>query len=68
MDRKKYIEYPNKFDKKEYDKKYKKEHYVRFSASVKPELKKRVDDYCERMGISKTEFISRAIEMFEGKE
>ncbi|MBD5141093.1 MAG: CopG family transcriptional regulator [Ruminococcus sp.] len=65
---KKYIEYPNKFDKKEYDKNYRKEHYVRFSASVKPELKKRVDDYCKKEKISKTEFIRRAIDMFENNE
>ena len=65
---KKFIEYPNKIDRKEYDKKYKKEHYVRFSASVKPELKKRVDDYCKKENISKTEFIRRAIDMFENNE
>lgn len=65
---KKYIEYPNKFDRKEYDKNYKKEHYARFSANLKPELKKRVDDYCKKEGISKTEFIRRAIDMFENNE
>lgn len=65
---KKFIEYPNKIDRKEYEKNYKKEHYVRFSASVKPELKKRVDDYCKKENISKTEFIRRAIDMFENNE
>lgn len=65
---KKYIEYPNKFDKKEYDKKYKKEHYARFVADLQPELKKRVDDYCKKENISKTEFVRRAIEMFENNE
>lgn len=64
---KKYIEYPNKFDKKEYDKQYKKEHYARFVADLQPELKKRVDDYCEKANISKPEFIRRAIDMFENK-
>ena len=64
---KKYIEYPNKFDKKEYDKEYRKEHYLRFSASVKPELKERIDKYCKKEGISKPEFLSRAIDMFENK-
>lgn len=62
---KKYIEYPNRFNKKEYDKKYKKEHYARFVADLPPELKKRVDDYCRETNISKTEFIRRAIDMFE---
>ena len=68
LDRKKYIEYPKKFNKNEYNAQYQKEHYVRFSASVKPELKKRVDDYCKKEGISKTEFIRRAIDMFENNE
>lgn len=62
---KKYIEYPNKFNKKEYDKKYKKEHYARLVADLSPELKKRVDDYCRDNKISKAEFIRRAIDMFE---
>ena len=62
---KKYIEYPNKFDRKEYEKNYKKEHYARFSADLKPEEKKRVDEYCKRKGISKADFIRRALEMFE---
>lgn len=62
---KKFIEFPNKFDKKEYDKNYRKEHYVRFSASVKPELKERIDEYCKNENISKTEFLKRAITMFE---
>ncbi|MCM1024445.1 MAG: ribbon-helix-helix protein, CopG family [Prevotella sp.] len=65
MDRKKYIEYPNKIDRKEYEKNYKKEHYARFVADLKPEEKKRVDDYCQKEGISKTEFIRRAVEMLE---
>ncbi len=68
MDRKKYIEYPKKFNKSEYNAQYQKEHYVRFSASVKPELKKRVDDYCKKEKISKTEFIRRAIDMFENEK
>lgn len=68
MDRKKYIEYPNKFNRNEYNATYKKEHYARFVADLQPELKKRVDDYCKKEGISKTEFIRRAIDMFENNE
>ena len=63
----KYIESPPKFNKSEYNTKYQKEHYARFSANLKPELKKRVDDYCKKENISKTEFICRAIDMFENK-
>ncbi len=64
---KKYLEYPNKMDRKHYEKKYKKEHYARFSADLKPEEKKRVDDYCTKEGISKADFIRRALEMFENR-
>lgn len=64
----KYIERPAKFDKSKYNTKYQKEHYARFVADLQPELKQRVDDYCKRAGISKTEFIRRAIEMFENNE
>lgn len=62
---KKYIEYPNKIDRKEYEKNYKKEHYARFSADLKPEEKQRVDDYCKDEGISKAEFIRRALDILE---
>lgn len=62
---KKYIERPSKFNRSEYNKKYQKEHYARFAANLPPELKKRVDDYCRETNISKTEFIRRAIDMFE---
>lgn len=67
MDRK-YIEYPNKFNKSEYNTKYQKEHYARFVADLKPEEKQRVDDYCKKEGISKSEFIRRALEMFEKRQ
>ncbi|MDE7278186.1 MAG: ribbon-helix-helix domain-containing protein, partial [Oscillospiraceae bacterium] len=45
-----------------------KEHYARFVADLKPEEKKRVDDYCKKEGISKSEFIRRALEMFEERQ
>ena len=67
LDRKKYIEYPNKFDKKEYNQKYKKEHYARFVADLRPEEKQRVDNYCKKEGISKSDFIRRALDMLENQ-
>lgn len=67
LDRKKYIEYPKNFDRNEYNKKYQKEHYARFVADLKPELKERIDEYCKNEKISKTEFLRRAIDMFENK-
>lgn len=65
---KKYIEYPNKMERKEYEKKYKKEHYVRFSADLKPEEKQHVDDYCKKEGISKSDFIRRALEILDKQQ
>lgn len=64
----KYMERPPKFNKSKYNTKYQKEHYARFSANLKPEEKKRVDDYCRIENISKSEFIRRALEMFEDKK
>ncbi|MDE5576915.1 MAG: ribbon-helix-helix domain-containing protein [Oscillospiraceae bacterium] len=64
---KKYIERPKAFDKKEYDKEYKKKHYKQFTVAVTPEFKERIDNYCKRAGISKYEFLKQAIEMFEEK-
>ena len=64
----KYMERPPKFNKSKYNTKYQKEHYARFSANLKPEEKKRVDDYCKKEGISKSEFIRRALEMFEKQQ
>lgn len=64
---KKYIERPKKFDKKKYNSAYSKEHYSRFAADIKPEIKDRIDNYCKETGISKAEFLRRAIDMFENK-
>lgn len=57
----KFIERPEKFDKA----KYNKEHYKNFCAQIQPDLMDRVNDYCKDMGISKPEFIRRAIEALE---
>ena len=65
---KKYIERPPRnFDKKEYDKEYKKQHYKQFTVAISPELKERIDRYCKRVGMSKSEFLKQAVEMFEEK-
>ena len=62
---KKYIERPKKFDKKEYDKNFQKEHYVNFGSKINPELKQRIDEYCLNAGISKSEFLRKAIDLLE---
>ncbi len=64
---KEYIERPKEFDKKSYDKTYRKENYKYFSTVIKPEIKDRIDNYCKEAGISKAEFLRRAIDMFENK-
>ena len=64
----KYMERPPKFNKSKYNTKYQKEHYARFSANLKPEEKQRVDEYCKKEGISKADFIRRALEMFEKQQ
>lgn len=59
----KFIERPKKFDKVAYNK----EHYASFNLKIAPELKNRIDNYCADMGISKPEFLKRAIEMLESQ-
>lgn len=68
MDRKKYIEYPKKFNRNEYNTKYQKDHYAHFSTVIKPDIKERIDNYCTDKNISKSEFLRRAIDMFENEE
>lgn len=55
---KNYIERPEKFDKAAYNK----EKYARFCFNIKPELKQEIDEYCADLGISKPEFLRRALE------
>lgn len=62
---KKYIERPPAFDRREYTKNYTKEHYRDFSTKIQPELRRRIDDYCTGLGISKAEFLKRAIDKLE---
>ncbi len=59
----KYIERPKKFDKIAYNK----DNYVCLSLRVKPELKQEIDEYCTDLGISKPEFLRRAIEALKNQ-
>lgn len=58
-----FIERPKKFNQQEYDK----IHFVQFNIKIKSELKNRIDNYCADNGISKSEFLKRAIEMLESQ-
>jgi len=55
------MEHPKQFNRYEYAK----QHYKQFKTDVKPEIKDRIDNYCKETGISKAEFLRRAIDMFE---
>lgn len=37
-------------------------HYKQFAAKIKPELMEKIDAYISREGISKPDFLSRALE------
>lgn len=57
------IERPKKFDKAVYNK----ENYARFCYNIKPELKQEIDNYCADLGISKPEFLRRAIDLMKSQ-
>lgn len=54
-----------KFNQTKYVNQYHKEHYKKMQANVKPELAERINNYCKDMGISKTEFLQRAIDVLD---
>ena len=58
---KKYIERPELFNQKEYNKEYKKNHYKSISISVKPDFATTLNDYCQQAGFSKTELIVKSV-------
>ena len=55
------------FNQSAYITAYQKEHYKKFNANIKPELKQEIDDYCSDLGISKPEFLKRAIEALKSQ-
>lgn len=59
------IERPKKFNQREYNDKYQKEHYISIAARVKPNVAERINNYCTDMGISKAEFLQRAIDVLD---
>lgn len=44
---------------------YNKKTYVQFAARIKPDLSQRIEDYTKREGISKPQFLERAINTLE---
>lgn len=62
---KKNIERPEKFDKMAYNKDYTKKNYKQFNTVIKPDLSERINNYCVDMGISKADFLQRAIDVLD---
>lgn len=59
---KKNIERPEpQFDPREYDKKYKKEHYTQIIIRPKKEIADTINKYCEDNGINRSQLIIKAV-------
>ena len=56
------IEREKTFNKKEYDKNYKKEHYKQFNTNISMELNDQITNYCKDNGITKADFLRLAID------
>lgn len=62
------IERPEKFNKNKYNSEYQKNNYKRFNTVIKLELAERLNNYCKISGISKADFLQRAIDVLEQQE
>lgn len=60
LDRKN-IERPQKFDRKKYDKEYKKEHYTQIVIRPKKEIADIINKYCEDNNINRSQLIINAV-------
>ena len=47
---------------------YNEKNYKKFRAAIKPDLYERIDEYIKDEGISRTEFLLRAIEKMKGEQ
>ena len=47
--------------------KYNKENYKQFKANLKPELFNRIDSYCKKNNLSRSQFLTKAIDLLEQK-
>ena len=47
---------------------YNEKNYKNFRAAIKPELYDRIDEYIKQEGISRPEFLLRAIEKMKGEQ
>lgn len=47
--------------------KYNKENYKQFKANLKPDLFTRIDEYCKKHELSRSQFLTKAIDLLEKK-
>ena len=59
---KKYIEREKTFNKKEYDKEYRKKNYRQFNTNISIQLNEQIVNYCNDNGISKADFLRLAVD------
>lgn len=45
--------------------KYNKKAYRSFSTQIKPDLFERIDKYCKEQGLSRSQFLAKAIDLME---
>lgn len=45
--------------------KYNKKAYKSFSSQIKPDLFERIDKYCKERGLSRSQFLAKAIDLME---
>ena len=57
---KKFIEREKTFNKKEYDKEYRKKNYKQFNTNISIQLNEQIVNYCNDNGISKADFLRLA--------
>ena len=47
---------------------YNKKAYKRFASQIKPDLFERIDKYCKEQGLSRSQFLAKAIDLMEKEQ
>ena len=61
------IEREKTFNKKEYDKEYRKKNYKQFAVNISMDFYEQIENYCKDNGISKADFLRNAAYEFMNK-
>ena len=61
------IEREKTFNKKEYDKEYRKKNYKQFNTNISIQLNEQIVNYCNDNGISKADFLRLAADIIINK-